>query len=190
MPIFNNGGLGITPASGVTTFLATPSSANLRAALTDETGTGALVFAGGALGAVTATTPESFQNNTMVATTAFVHDVHDATRTGTHAIPSTTNPLSPTWSGPMRVVWYGATGTINLPAASGYDGRGILIYNTGAFTITIDSNGSEVIVRDGNVQTGGVSMTLSSGAGNYVYIISDGVRWVTLWYKGTLTEGT
>ncbi|HQY59853.1 MAG TPA: hypothetical protein PK141_00525 [Polyangiaceae bacterium] len=32
--------------AGVATFLATPSSANLRAALTDETGTGAAVFAG------------------------------------------------------------------------------------------------------------------------------------------------
>jgi hypothetical protein len=32
-------------ASGVATFLATPSSANLLAAVTDETGTGALVFA-------------------------------------------------------------------------------------------------------------------------------------------------
>lgn len=41
---------GITPASGIGTFLATPSSANLRAAMTDETGTGGLYFAGGALG--------------------------------------------------------------------------------------------------------------------------------------------
>jgi hypothetical protein len=32
-------------AAGVQTFLATPSSANLRAAMTDETGTGLLVFA-------------------------------------------------------------------------------------------------------------------------------------------------
>lgn len=37
-------------ATGVGTFLATPSSANLRAALTDESGTGALLFAGGAMG--------------------------------------------------------------------------------------------------------------------------------------------
>lgn len=36
--------------TGVATFLATPSSANLRAALTDETGTGAAYFVGGALG--------------------------------------------------------------------------------------------------------------------------------------------
>jgi len=36
---------GITPGANVGTFLATPSSANLRAALTDETGTGGAVFA-------------------------------------------------------------------------------------------------------------------------------------------------
>lgn len=35
---------GGTPGPGVLTFLITPSSANLRAALTDETGTGAAVF--------------------------------------------------------------------------------------------------------------------------------------------------
>lgn len=36
---------GITPAAGIGTFLATPSSANLKTAVTDETGLGALVFA-------------------------------------------------------------------------------------------------------------------------------------------------
>lgn len=36
---------GATWGSGVATFLQTPSSANLRGAVTDETGTGALVFA-------------------------------------------------------------------------------------------------------------------------------------------------
>ena len=36
---------GVTPAAGVATFLATPSSANLRATVTDETGSGSLVFA-------------------------------------------------------------------------------------------------------------------------------------------------
>jgi hypothetical protein len=40
------GGTGITSfGAGVATFLGTPSSANLRAALTDETGTGSAVFA-------------------------------------------------------------------------------------------------------------------------------------------------
>lgn len=113
------------------------------------------------------------------------------TQTGSHASPSTTTPLSPTWSGPVHTVWYGATGTINLPAASTYSGRGIRIYNTGAFTITIDPNGSEVIVRDdGTVQTGGVSMTLASGAGNRVALISDGARWVVVGNRGTLAAGS
>lgn len=40
----------ITRAAGFDTFAATPSSANLRALLTDETGSGALLFAGGAMG--------------------------------------------------------------------------------------------------------------------------------------------
>ncbi len=57
-----NGGTGITSlGAGVATWLGTPSSANLAAAVTDETGTGALVFANTptlvtpALGAATAT---------------------------------------------------------------------------------------------------------------------------------------
>lgn len=41
-----NGGTGLSSlAAGIATFLGTPSSANLRSVLTDETGTGAAVFA-------------------------------------------------------------------------------------------------------------------------------------------------
>src|SRR5512139_745007 len=41
------GGTGLSAlGTGVATFLGTPSSANLAAAVTNETGTGALVFAG------------------------------------------------------------------------------------------------------------------------------------------------
>lgn len=35
---------GVTPAAGITTFLTTPTSANLLASVTNETGTGSLVF--------------------------------------------------------------------------------------------------------------------------------------------------
>lgn len=41
---------GVTRAAGFDTFAATPSSANLRALLSDEVGTGAAYFVGGALG--------------------------------------------------------------------------------------------------------------------------------------------
>lgn len=114
----------------------------------------------------------------------------DTSRTGTHTLPSTVNPLSPAWTGPFHTIYYGSTGAINLPAASAYTDRGIIIYNTGNFTITVDASGSEVIVRDGVIQTGGVSFTLSTGAGNFVNLISDGTRWITLGYKGTLTQGS
>jgi hypothetical protein len=108
---------------------------------------------------------------------------------GNFTTPITTNPYTLTAANCYNsALHYGATGEIDLPA--GVDGMAILIYNTGAFTITIDPNGSEVIVRDGSAQTGGVSFTLSSGAGNYVCIIFNGTQWVTMGYKGTLAVGS
>jgi hypothetical protein len=141
-----------------------------------------------AIGAATATTASAGDNDTSVATTAFVHTEVDSTKSGTHATPSTTTPLSPTWSGPAHVVWSNATsGTINLPAASGYVNRGILIYNIAATVVRIDPNASEGIVRDGTAQTGGKYLELTSGTGNYVSLICDGERWITLGFKGSLS---
>jgi hypothetical protein len=48
------------------------TSAAIAQRLSDETGTGALVFAGGNIGAATATTPAEDDNDTSVATTAYV----------------------------------------------------------------------------------------------------------------------
>jgi hypothetical protein len=62
-----NGGTGITSlATGVATFLGTSSSANLRSALTDETGTGGAVFAT----SPTLTTPALGTPSALVATNA------------------------------------------------------------------------------------------------------------------------
>ena len=62
-----NGGTGITSlATGVATFLGTSSSANLRAALTDETGTGEAVFAT----SPTLVTPALGTPSALVATNA------------------------------------------------------------------------------------------------------------------------
>lgn len=60
--------------TGVATFLATPSSANLASAVTDETGTGALVFANSPAltGTPTAPTASPSDNSTKIATTAYV----------------------------------------------------------------------------------------------------------------------
>jgi hypothetical protein len=60
--------------SNVAAFLATPSSANLAAALTDETGTGANVFASSPAlaGTPTAPTAAAGTSTTQIATTAFL----------------------------------------------------------------------------------------------------------------------
>lgn len=61
--------------TGIATWLATPSSANLAAAVTDETGTGSLVFAGSPAltGTPTAPTATAGTNTTQLATTAFAN---------------------------------------------------------------------------------------------------------------------
>jgi microcystin-dependent protein len=70
-----SGGTGLSSlGTGVATFLGTPSSANLLAAVTDETGTGALVFAASPTlsGTPLAPTASVGTNTTQIATTAFV----------------------------------------------------------------------------------------------------------------------
>jgi hypothetical protein len=63
-----NGGTGVTSlGANIPTFLQTPSSANLAAAVTDETGSGALVFANSpTLGAFNATGNVSLSGGTFV----------------------------------------------------------------------------------------------------------------------------
>lgn len=116
-------------------------------------------------------------------------NVRAADVSGTFTVPITTNPLAMAAADSYGfALCYGATGEIDLPA--GVAGMNGIIYNTGSFTITIDPNGSEVVVRDGTAQTGGVSFTLSSGAGNYVALYFNGTQWITTGYKGTLAEGS
>jgi len=101
-------------ASGVQTFLTTPSSANLRAALTDESGTGGLIFAGGDIGAATATTATAGNSSTLVATTAFVATaVSGSAGSGVKRYTATNASLTPS-SG--EVTWTVAAGTHGIGA--------------------------------------------------------------------------
>jgi len=74
----NDTAVGVTEITGMgtgaSTFLATPSSANLAAMLTDETGTGAVVFANSPTftGTPLAPTATVGTNTTQLATTAYV----------------------------------------------------------------------------------------------------------------------
>jgi hypothetical protein len=105
-----NGGTGITSfGAGVATFLGTPSSANLAAAVTDETGTGALVFANSptlvtpalgtpASGVVTNLTGTASINinGTVGATTANTGAFTTLTASSTSTLNGTTIPASVT----------------------------------------------------------------------------------------------
>ena len=80
--------------TGVATFLATPSSANLASAVTDETGSGALVFANSPAlsGTPTAPTASAGTSTTQVATTAFMATMYPVGSIYTSTV--STNPAS------------------------------------------------------------------------------------------------
>ena len=138
-----NGGTGITSlGSGVATFLGTPSSANLAAAVTGETGTGALVFATSPtlvtpiLGVPTSgditncTGSPTFTNvkySDLLATTAAAPTIASAT---------TIAPTKPITfiSGTTAVV------TITAPSPISAGGGSIILIPTGAFTWTAAGN--------------------------------------------------
>jgi hypothetical protein len=107
--------------TNVATFLATPSSANLAAALTDETGTGANVFATSptlvtpVLGVATGTSFQGIIGNVTPAAGTFTTltstgnaALGDAEATDTHAIKGATTLLANSASAALTVTQTGA----------------------------------------------------------------------------------
>jgi hypothetical protein len=155
--------------SGVATFLATPSSANLAAAVTGETGSGALVFgtapsiAGGALSGTFSGTPTFSGNVTFSSTGAITTPVGT---TGQRPSPATGmlrfNSTGTSFEGYNGSAWTslgGATGGVGNPAFYENDITITADYtistnkNAGSFgPITVDS-GVTVTVPDGSVWT-------------------------------------
>jgi len=116
--------------TSVATFLATPSSANLRTALTDETGTGSAVFA---------TTPTLVTPVIGAATgTSLVLSSFNAVSAAAPTIASATT-IAPTTpiafvSGTTAVV------TITAPSPISAGGGSIILIPTGVFTWTTAGN--------------------------------------------------
>ena len=127
--------------TSVATFLATPSSANLQTALTDETGTGSAVFA---------TSPTLVTPNIGVATgTSVTLSGLNATNAAAPTIASAAT-IAPTKqitfiSGTTAVV------TITAPTPISAGGGAITLIPTGAFTWTTAGNialaGTAVVSR-------------------------------------------
>ena len=109
-------------AAGIQTFLATPSSANLRAAMTDETGTGLLVFNTSPtlvtpiLGTVTSGNISACTSTSMVMVTPILGTPTSGVLTNCTGLPLTTGV---TGALPVANGGTGASGTVQALSGAG-----------------------------------------------------------------------
>jgi hypothetical protein len=130
-----NGGTGITSfGSGVATFLGTPSSANLAAAVTDETGSGALVFAT----SPTLVTPALGTPASGVLSNTTVDGTNKVGYLNIPYVTDKTTSYSLAVGDIGEVVGVGSGGSITIPDATFAAGDAVLLFNntTGDVTIT------------------------------------------------------
>ena len=162
-----NGGTGITSfGTGVATWLGTPSSANLAAAVTDETGTGALVFAN---------TPTLVS---PVLGTPTSGNLNSCTADGTNKVGYRNIPAVGTKTGSYtlavgdvgKYVQVGSGGSITIPDATFAEGDVISIFNntTGNVTITCSITTAYIAGTD----TDKATMTLATRGVATVLFIS------------------
>jgi hypothetical protein len=131
-----NGGTGITSfGTGIATWLGTPSSANLAAAVTDETGSGALVFAGSPTFTGTVTTAAiSMADNLLTRPVLLDYAVEGSAIGNTGGTRTLDLTVANFFSATLNQA---CTFTFSNPPASGDFGTFVLeLTNGGAFAIT------------------------------------------------------
>jgi hypothetical protein len=144
------GGTGITSfGAGIATFLGTPSSANLRTAVTDETGTGALVFAT----SPTLVTPTlGVATATSVATGPVFGTIQSLSGPGAVNITTLTTAFTSTATGNALTLADGAAGQLKMivyvAEAAGGDTGVLTPTNLGGFTtITFNAIGDSCLLQ-------------------------------------------
>lgn len=165
-----NGGTGITSlGSGIATWLGTPSSANLASAVTDETGTGSLVFAS----SPTLTTPRlagsstgysSFASSNASATNYTITFPAENMTVGFRNIPSAGTKTSSYTLASTDIGKYVQTnsgGSIVIPNSTFSDtvainaGDAITIFNNNSSTMTITVNTTTAYISGSTTNKGG-----------------------------------
>jgi hypothetical protein len=197
------GGTGITSlGTGVATLLGTPSSANLAAAITDETGSGALVF--GTSPAITTSLTTGSSSFDLINTTATTVNFakaatalsmgaatgsttvnHDMIITGNLQVTGTTTTVSSATLTTADKVIIVASGSVNSAAA---DGAGISVAGANATflynnTSNAWSSSQDITIASGKVyEINGTSVLSSSTLGS-------GVTASSLTSVGTIATG-
>lgn len=144
-------------AANIATFLGAPSSANLLAAVTDETGTGLLVFS---------TSPVLITPNIGAATADSLQRGAVVTKTTSFTLAATEN-----W-----VICNGsATITVTLPSAASFPGREIMLKTIAAFTV-VSASANVVPLAGGAAGTAILAATPGQGR----TLVSDGVNWILM----------
>jgi hypothetical protein len=144
------GGTGLTSlGTGVATFLGTPSSANLAAAVTGETGSGALVFAT----SPTLVTPTlCVATATSVATGPVFGTIQSLSGAGAVNITTLTTAFTSTAAGNALTLADGAAGQLKMivyvAEAAGGDTGVLTPTNLGGFTtITFNAIGDSCLLQ-------------------------------------------
>jgi hypothetical protein len=156
--------------SNVATFLATPSSSNLAAAVTDETGSGSLVFA---------TSPTLV---TPVLGTPTSGTLSNCTVDGTNKVgyinaPQSTNTtLALTDQGKHVYFTGGSTATLSVPTNAS------VAFPTGTTILVVNNNSGNLTIQNA---TSGVTFQLANGATGNRTVATKGMA--TLLYVGSDT---
>jgi hypothetical protein len=193
--------------SGVATFLAVPSSANLAAAVTDETGTGSLVFENSPslAGVPTAPTPSVGDDSTQISTTAFVTS---AINIGLASAPNKTECVYATTAALPTVVYnngssgVGATltgvsfGALSIDSSTPSVNDRVLIKNqvdptqNGIYVVSVVGSVSAVFVL---TRATDFDETANIAGGDSTFVSSGTTLLATTWQMntaGTITPGT
>lgn len=159
-------------AAGASLFLITPTSANLAALLTDETGTGQLVFGTNAtLNTPTINTP-TIATPTVNGGTFTAPRIDQlnrgapVTKTAAFSLAATENWIICNGTGSI---------TVTLPAANTATGREVMLKNTAAFTV-VSATANIVPLAGGAAATA----ILPATAGSSITLVSDGTNWVAM----------